>query len=373
MTTPVATRLSAAELERLREQMERRGQTTLAGAMRDLIRDAMEQEQPYRLDRKGNFIGGKYDFSTDVIAAAKNPKGDAQARVMNFLRAQFVSVSDASPLNPNRQGDLFVSQRDFRYPLWSAVAKGTIDDITPFVLPKYSSSSGLVAGHTEGVEPASGTFVTAGQTVTATPLSGKVSITREAWDQGGNPKLSQVLWEQIQRGWFEALEAAVAALLEAAAPTTITVTTAAVDAALADSLESQLIPLAFVRGGSAMRELVLQVDLFTKLAMAKDTTGRRLFRRVSAADPAAGDNDVSGVIVADGLIGKPGWALAASGTVSANSYLFDRTAVSGWATPPQRLLFDAAETRYVHIGIWGYKAFAINDLTGVRRIAYDPV
>jgi hypothetical protein len=47
--------------------------------------------------------------------------------------------------------------------------------------------------------------------------------------------------------------------------------------------------------------------------------------------------------------------------------------VSGWASAPNRLTFEQVEVRYVHIGIWGYKALAITDLTGVRRFAYDPV
>jgi hypothetical protein len=239
------------------------------------------------------------------------------------------------------------------------------------VLPKFSSSSGLVGAHTENVEPTPGTFVTAGHTVTPLPLSGKVEISREAWDQGGSPKLSQVVWEQMQRGWFEALEASVAALLEAAAPTTLTVTTAAVDAALDASLTSQLVPLVFIRGGLPMRELVLQVDLYTKLVLAKDSAGRRLFQVQSTR--YTDGTELSAVIVADGLVGKPGWALAATGSVAANSYLFDRTAVSGWATPPLRLTFDEVSVSKVQVGIWGYKALAIGDLTGVRRIAYDPV
>jgi hypothetical protein len=47
--------------------------------------------------------------------------------------------------------------------------------------------------------------------------------------------------------------------------------------------------------------------------------------------------------------------------------------VHGWATPPQRLTLDQVEVRYVHIGVWGYQASAISDITGVRELIFDPV
>ena len=47
--------------------------------------------------------------------------------------------------------------------------------------------------------------------------------------------------------------------------------------------------------------------------------------------------------------------------------------MSGWATAPQRLTFENISISKIHLGIWGYKALACTDLTGVRRLAYDPV
>jgi hypothetical protein len=38
-------------------------------------------------------------------------------------------------------------------------------------------------------------------------VSGKVEITREAFDQGGNPQMSGLIWRQMTRGYYEALEA----------------------------------------------------------------------------------------------------------------------------------------------------------------------
>jgi hypothetical protein len=203
-------------------------------------------------------------------------------------------------------------------------------------------------------------------------VSGKVSITREAWDQGGNPQLSGLIWRQMERAWYEALEAAAVTLLESLSPTTLTITTAAQDDALVGEVETKLAQLQFARGGFRMRDFFNQVDLYTALTSATDAMGRKLLPILGPQNAAGTTSDFYGDISVGGLRGRPAWALAASGTVTANSYLFDRADVSGWATAPQRLTFEQVEVRYVHVGIWGYKALACTDITGVRRIAYDP-
>ncbi len=333
------------------------------------------EELPYRFDRKGNLTrGARYDFSTDLIAGLKDHDAEALQRAETFMRAQFVSVSDAATLNPNIQRpDLYVDQKDYTYPIWTAIEKGTLPDMTPFVLPKFSSSSGLVAAHVENTEPTPGTFVATAQTITPSPVSGKVEISREAWDQGGNPQLSGLIWNQMVRGWYEALEASAVTLLEGLAPTTITITTAAADSALEASITSQLAPLQYVRGGFRMRDFFVQVDLYKALIAAKDTAGRKLFPVLGAQNATGTTAEFFASVLVAGLVGRPAWALAATSANSANSYLFDRGDVSGWATAPQRLTFDQIAVAKVHVGIWGYKALACTDLTGVRRLAYDPV
>jgi HK97 family phage prohead protease len=341
----------------------------------------VSEPEPYRFDRKGNLTSAKFDFSTDVFNGFK---GDAEAldRATRFMRTQFdkmmrvegITGADVATLNPSEQRpDLYVDQKEFEYPIWSAIDKGAIDDATPFILPKFNSSSGLVGAHVENTEPTPGAFTATSQTITPSAVSGKVEIPRETWDQGGNPQLSGLIWRQMIRAWFEALEAAAVTLLEAAAPTTITITTAAADAALEASLTSQLAPLQFVRGGFRMRDAFTQVDLYKALVAAKDTNGRKLFPILGAQNATGTTSDLFAAVLVGGLAFKPAWALAATSINSSNSYLFDRADVSGWATPPMRLTFDNIAVAKVHVGIWGYKALAITDITGVRRLAYDPV
>lgn len=342
---------------------------------------SVQEPLPYRFDAKGNLTRGvQYDFSTDLISGSRGD-GEAMARAKSFLAAMEhvfttgrfdVDKADAVALNPNRQRpDMYVDQKDFSYPMWEAINKGTLADSTPFVLPKFSSASGLVAAHVEGVEPTPGTFVATSQTITPSALSGKVEITREAWDQGGNPQLSGIIWRQMLRAWFEGLEASAVALLDSLTPTAIALSTAAQDDVLVDEIESAFAALQFVRGGFRMNDLFLQVDLFKALAAAKDADGRKLLPRLGPTNASGTVSDRFADLDIAGVRGRPGWALAASGTVSASSYLFDRNDVHGWASAPQRLEFEY-RVAYVDVAIWGYKATANTDLTGVREITYDP-
>jgi len=342
---------------------------------------ATTHEPPsYVFDRKGNLRPGKFDFSSDVIKGLKFNDGEALERAQKFVSEQFAQfdtdMADAAALNPSRQRpDMYVDQKQYQYPIWDAINKGTLADMTPFVLPKFSSASGMVAAHTEGVEPSLGTYTATSQTITPSAVSGKVSITREAWDQGGNPQLSTLIWDKMVSAWYEALEASAVTLLEGltlAGALTITLTTGATDDALVSEIKRKLAALQFIRGGFRMRDAFGQVDLYTALIDATDADGRPLLPQIQPSNADGQTNPLWGAIGIGGLLMKPSWALAATGSVSANSYLFDRADVSGWATAPDRITMENIEVRYVHMGIWGYKATACTDTSGVRRLAYDP-
>lgn len=334
----------------------------------------LNEPAPYRFDRKGNLRSGSHDFSRDLYAMSTgdNAAGD---RAMEFIRQQFdVVTTDVNELNPTRnRPELYVDQREYRYPVWEAINKGTLNDITPFTFPKFSSASGLVGNHTEGTEPSSGTYVTTSQTVTPTAVSGKAKISRETWDQGGNPQVSNLIWQQMVRGWYEALEAAAVAVLDAASPTQIdfSATPGLSDDDLDQALTAALAGLQFVRGGFSMDAAFAQIDFYKALIAATDADGRRLYPAIGPANAMGTVDRRFGAVDVNGVQFLPAWALAATGTVAASSYLFDRAVVHGWASAPQRLDFQI-EVANVYIGLWGYKATAISDISGVREIVYDP-
>lgn len=375
----IATLLGMPQLTPARPEPEPEQRQTVNPVRR--VTATVNEPAPYRFDRQGNLTRGQHDFSTDLIAGSRGD-GEALERAQSFMRAQFADVmsaqfdtdmADAAALNPNRnRPDMYVDQQEYMYPIWNAISKGTLPDATPFVVPKFSTASGLVAAHVEGTEPTPGVFTATAQTITPTAVSGKVEITREAWEQGGSPQLSGIIWRQMTRAWFESLEASAVTLLDGLTPTGITLTTAAVDSALVDQLTAALAELHYVRGGFRMRDFPVQIDLYKALVDAAGTDGRKLLPVLSPSNATGSTDSFFGAVMVGGLRGVPAWALAASGVVPASSYLFDREDVHGWASAPQRLQFEY-RVAYVDVAIWGYKATACTDVTGVREIIYDPV
>lgn len=334
----------------------------------------VKEELPYRFDG----TKGSYDFSSDLFAAARGD-GEAQLRGEKFLadkevQAAFdITKANTSPLNPVRpRPDLFVDNLDYITPVYTAMYSGTIADATPFVLPKYNTSSGLVADHTEGTEPTGGAYSVTSQTVTPAPLSGKADISREVMDQGGNPQISQIIWRQIMRDWAETLEAKAVALLAGLAPTTVTLTTGAVDDALAGELEAALADLQFVRGGDRFNKFPLHVDLYKALIAARDTTGRVLYPAIGPENANGSAAPGFGQIIVGGKAAVPAWGLGATSVNASKSYLFNSDDCHVWASAPQQLRFEY-QVATITLGVWGYQATANTRLAGVRAFSYDPV
>jgi HK97 family phage prohead protease len=358
-------------------QLSAAGPTVVDPTRRPVGPASVREPQPYRFDADRRLLPGTHDFSTDLVAAA-NGDATARERAEAFVAAAFdVDRADATALNPNRnRPDMWVDQRAYRYPMWEAINKGTLQDSTPFVIPKFNSASGLVAAHTEGVEPTPGTYTATSQTITPTAVSGKVEITREAWDQGGNPQLSGLIWRQMEKAYYEALEARAVAVLDAATPTALATFTAGGGTGkltLVAELTAGLAGLQFVRGGFSMDNAFLQIDLYKDLIAAADSTGRKIYPALGPTNaPGQVSNRYGSIEIAPGVIGYPAWALAASGAVAASSYIFDSDSVHGWATAPRRLQFEY-RVAYVDVAIWGYGAAAITDINGVRELSYDPV
>lgn len=329
------------------------------------------EESIYRFDTG---VAGAYDFSSDLLAAGRDRNPEARERLDKFMDLQFaVATTDVNEANPVvYRPEMYVDQLDYTAPIFNTIRKGSLDSITPFSYAAYSSSSGLVTDHVEGTEPTLGTFVLTGDTVTPTALSGKVEINREVWDQVGNPAISGLLWREIQRAYAEGLETATVTYLDSLSPTQITITAGAEDDVLEGELTAALASLNYIRGGYRMRDFFLQIDLFKKLIAAVDGNGRKLF-------PVIGPSNAGGTVAPfyasvdiGGLLGRPAWALAATGAVAASSYLLNREDVSAWSTPPRKLEFDY-QVKSLFVGVWGYKAFKATRVGGIREVIYDPV
>lgn len=342
----------------------------------------------YNFDRGGNFATEGHLFTADLLAMARAGDQDggteAGKRVMGLLGATFATVTtpNVDELNPAIQRpDLYVDQADFRTPLWNMVDKGALPNgVQPFTFPKFASASGLVADHVEGTEPVGGTFVTTGQTVTPSALSGKASLTREVWDMGGNPQTATLVFNQMRRSWREGLESATATFLNTlTAAVDITITAGAADDVLADLWDAELAELQFARGYDFAAFAVEKV-LYKRFVQATDSTGRRLFPILNGQNANGSARTRFQTLDLSGVEAIPAWALASTSGAPNNSWLFDPMHVHGWATGPQRLEFPGtasaggyAPVAMVDIAVWGYKAFANSDLGAVRQVIYDLV
>lgn len=334
----------------------------------------VHEASPYRFDG----VKGAHDFSTDLISGLRDGDGEAHQRVIDFMAEAFtpkfdVDTGNVTTVNPTRhRPDMYVDMKKYETPFYSALSNGSLSDITPFILPKYSSHNGLVAPHVEGVEPTPGAFAATSQTVTPSAVSGKVEITREVWDQGGNPNVSSLIWNKMVYEYFKALELQVVSVLDAASPTAIALTAGESDADLVDELEAALAELNFIAGGNVFTFAGTHIDLYKALAAASDTTGRKLLPIIGATNAnGQARNGFKSIDVA-GTTFTPAWSLGASGVVSESSYLVDPDSVFVANSAPQRLEFQY-RVAYVDLAIWGYVAAAITDLSGVREITYDPV
>lgn len=317
----------------------------------------------YRFDG----IEGEHSFSADLRSMAS---GDAEARqrLDQFMDETFaVSTGNVTALNPTQnRPELYVPALEYTRPLFSMVSTGVINDKTPFTVPKFESAAGLVGAHTEGTEPTPGSFTATNQTVTPAPVSGKIEINREVWDQGGSPQADAIIWREMLNGYFEAIEAKIATMLNGLTLTEINLASA-VDEALVDAVQDIFVDLQYVRGGNRYSALALDGLLFKALVNASDTSGRKLLPVLGPTN-AQGTTPGSFSSVQLGTQnGVAAWALGA--TNASHSYLFVPSSVWLWASAPKRFTFEY-QVKSIDMAVWGYTASAVLRDTDVKRLDY---
>jgi HK97 family phage prohead protease len=312
----------------------------------------VDEPSPYRFD--GN--PGEHSFTDDL----RDMKQDfeAKARIDSFLeelQTFAVTSTNVAGLNPSKQRpDLFVPNLQYTRPLWELVSTGTITDKTPFIIPKFSSASGLVGDHTEGTEPTPGAFAATTQTVTPTAMSGKIEIDREVIDQGGSPKADGIIWGEMLNGWYEAIEAKIAATLAGTGTAELNLA-GAVDKALITALTNYFAGLQYVRGGNRFTAFAADGSLFPKLVSAADDNGRPL---LPVLGPQNAEGQTSGGfdrVQLGGQTIRAAWALGTGNDKL--SYSFVPSSVWAWASAPRRFDFEY-QVKSVDMAIWGYVAGA---------------
>lgn len=345
---------------------------------------SVREELPYRFDGSTR---GAHCF-TDDLRDMQNGNQQAKQRLERFMdeaHPQFaVTTGNTGAFNPaQNRPELYVPSLQYTRPLFDLVSTGSIDNVTPFTVPKFASATGLVGPHTQGTEPTPGAFAATVQTVQPSAVSGKVEINREVWDQGGNPQSDTIIWGEMQNAYYEAVERSIATMLNALVAATlytgaeINLQTpdpgVPVDAVLNTKLTNLLIDLQFVQGGNRYTQAAACGELYKAIASAKDTAGRPLF-------PLLGPNNANGQIDSAGAPGSsvnvlgqkfvPAWALNATPATASHSYMFVKSSVWQWISAPKRFTFEY-QTKSIDMAVWGYTAGAVLRNSDVARIDYS--
>lgn len=326
-----------------------------------------------------------HDFATDLLAAAKDGDAAAFERLKTFtaerLGPQFVATGDVNEVNPpHYRPDMFLSQAPVPpSPLYDFFHKGGLSNVTPFFWSKLDRAATTVSvrDHAEGVDPADDTLVTAaGATVTPAPVSGKVHITREVADQGGNPMVSGLVWAEFDRSFKIALETKTAALINAGAAG-IAEFGAAIAAGAngrdaGSAVEAGLVGLQFIPDGFRFVRTFGHVDLYKALAAAtrSDTNAEKLYPIINPQN-ATGQSASKWAYLDIGGYGMyPAASLGATG-VNQRSLVADPTAVHVWNSGLTRLDKLGETVQGWDLGCFAYWAGALYDITGLRKITYD--
>jgi hypothetical protein len=323
-----------------------------------------------------------FDFATDLLAAGKDGDSAALSRLVKFTAArlspQFATTTDTAAVNPNvYRPDMFLGQAPVpASPLYDFFHKGGLSNVTPFFWSKLDRTNTDVSvhDHTEGTDPADDNLVTAtGATVSPIAVSGKVHITREVADQGGNPVVSGLVWSEFERSLKIALETKTAALISAGmagitALATIPTGTAGPAAGLA--VEGGLVDLQFIADGYRFSKAFGHVDLYKALALATNSEDEKIYPILGASNRDGTTASKFAHIDIAGYGMYPAASLGATGAGANNSLVADPAAVHVWNSGLTRLDKLSETVEGWDMGVFAYFAGVLYDVTGLRKITY---
>lgn len=346
----------------------------------------VKEEPIYRFAGSEGAPSG-FDFATDLLAAGKDGDAAALARLQKFTAEQVerqvqfadqpTTTADVAAVNPSQyRPDMFLGQAPTpTSPLYDTFVKGSLSSVTPFFWSKLdrANTDVGVADHVEDTNPESRDLVTAaGATVTPVPVSGRVHITREVADQGGNPVVSGLIWSEFERSFSIARETKTAALINAAAVTELggAIAAGATGAVAGAAVQAGLIGLQFLADGFRFTKVFGHVELYTALAAAVDGTGRPLYPIIN---PQNANGQVASKYAFIDIGGFNMYPAASLGAAAANqkSYVADPNAVHVWASGLQRLDKLSETVAGWDMAVFGYFAGVVYDVTGLRKITYD--
>lgn len=246
------------------------------------------EESPYIFG-----AGGRGSYLKDLLACQSGTASETQRNNMNrydamttAFTAGLSTFAAGDPLlKPSTAGqlwqngyrpDLLVGEIDLGRPICSAFNRTTIENNSPFMLPTFSQTDGVVAAHTAGTAGTDAAVITVGA-ITVTPLgySGFIDVGRELID-AGTPAIDALLLDSIALHYRNIVEGVAKTALETGANATADAAAPTTGATVMTALLGHQATIVTSYGSGADVHLVA-TDVYAKAATAVDGGGRPLF------------------------------------------------------------------------------------------------
>lgn len=331
-----------------------------------------------------NERGPEHSFIRDMLRTSRfttsEPDADAADRVRKFTgqvsdgTVDFAqTVANLQPLVPTvPKQSLYQDQLAYETPLYDAVTKGTVTDVSPFVFPKWVSSANLTGDHTENTHPTVGTVTLTTQTVTPTPLSGAYAASREVFD-AATPQLDRIVGRAMLLDYEEKRELAIEAYLDALTATTLFLGAVQASVGTGDVYGAKIAEVfgkkQFDRGGQRFNRAVHGQTGFLALLASVDDTGRPLYPRLGATN-ANGTTNTNGNQLALDILGHPqvgAWSVDAG-----DGWIFNSESVFCLTSPLKFFRFEEkAGPESIELALFGYKAIFTTRPTDIAKLTYS--
>lgn len=327
-----------------------------------------------------SFNGLGHSLVRDAWYAAREKDDDAIERLRKYrkqteematLASQFTAgqrfapsttTSAADIIPPGYRPDLYVPELMQGRPLVSLCSNGTIANATPFLVPKFGTSTGATADHVEGTNPADGSMTFTEATVAPGAISGRLPLTREIVDSS-NPAIDQIALATMRESYNQQTEAKVSAALNGTATTTLPYAAASVIIDVRDLLAQYPFVRFAAPSGAAMNQKVTR-----EFATAVGSDGRPLLPSVGAQNTAGLGNAVNQGWFIDGLTFVPAWSM--TDALSDDVVLIvNRADVWVWESPLLTFRYEEKQgPAIIELNVFGYFATHVLRPAGVFAI-----
>lgn len=329
-----------------------------------------------------SFNGLGHSLVRDAWYAGREQDADAIDRLRKYrqqsdemakLAAQYQASAQFAPqttgtaseiIPPGYRPDLYVPELMRGRPLVGLCSRGTIGNATPFVVPVFTSSTGVSGDHTEGTNPTDGSLAFDVETVTPGAVSGRLTLTREIVDSS-NPAIDQIALATMRESYNRQTEQKVYTALDGVATGSGTVTYAA--ATVITDVRGLLATYPFVRfaapTGAAINQKITQ-----DFATTNGTDGRPLLPSVGAQNTAGLGNAVNQGWFIDGLAFVPAWSIL-DGSTDDVALIVNSADVWVWESPLLSFRFEEKQgPANIELNIFGYFATHVLRPAGVFSV-----